>query len=96
MSQGHVIPGARRIWCADDDDTRQPVRAHPDVTDAHRPACAHAEEQQAERAVMRDRSRRANDAAPSPAGEAAREKRDRARRLERVRERVRQLARAGR
>ena len=50
----------------------------------------------ADRVVVHDRYHRIHDAASSPAGEAARERIERTRRLERVRERVRQLARAAR
>jgi len=71
-------------------------RGHTNATEAELAARVRAGDRDADRVVVRDRYPRIHDAAPSPAGEAARERIERTRRLERVRERARQLARAAR
>ena len=59
-------------------------------------AKARAEGRVAQLVVVYDRFHRTHDAARSPAGAAARERLERTRRLARVRERARELARATR
>ena len=63
---------------------------------ARRSDAARAEDRDAQRVVVHDRYHRRHDAARSPAGAAARERLERTRRLARVRERARELARATR
>ncbi len=74
----------------------EPVSEHTSAAGAELAAKARAEDRDAQRDVVHDRYPRAHDAGPSPAGAAARERLERTRRLARVRERARELARAPR
>jgi hypothetical protein len=96
MTEVHVVPDRRTTWRVYDTDAAAPVSEHTNATEAELAARVRAEDCGAERVVVHDRYHRTHDAAPSPAGEAAREQLERTRRLERVRERARQLARAAR
>jgi hypothetical protein len=95
MTEVHVIPGERirRVY---DTGAPEPVSAHTNATEAELAANARAEDRDTQRVVIDDRYHRTHDAARSPAGAAARERLERTRRLARVRERIRELARATR
>src|SRR5256885_1948191 len=95
MTEVHVIPDERTTWRVYDADADAPLSEHTNATEAELAAQARAEDQDAERVVVHDRYHRTHDAPRSPAGVSARERLDRARRLARVRERARQLARRG-
>ena len=92
MTEVQVVPDQRTAWRVYDTDAEAPVSEHTNATEAELAARARG----ADRVVVHDRYHRTHDAAPSPAGQAAREQLERTRRLERVRERVRQLARVAR
>jgi hypothetical protein len=96
MTEVHVVPDERTTWRVYDSDADAPISAHTNATEAELAARARAEDRNAERVVVHDRYHRTHDAAPSPAGHAAREQLERTRRVDRVRERARQLARAAR
>jgi len=97
MTQVHVIsPDERITWSVFDTDADAPTSEQTKATQAELAARVRAGDRDADRVVVHDRYHRTHDAAPSPAGEAARERIERKRRLERVRERARQLARAAR
>jgi len=94
MMDVHVIPDERATWRIYDAGTHEPVSEHTSATDAELAAKARAADRGAQRVVVHDRYHRTHDAAPSPAGAAARERLERTRRLARVRVRARELARA--
>src|SRR3954471_16057965 len=96
MNEVHVIPDERTMWRVYDDDAAAPISEHTNATEAQLAARARAEDRDAERVVVHDRYHRTHEAVSSPAGAAAREQLDRARRLARVRERAKQLVRAAR
>jgi len=96
MTEVHVVPDERTTWRVYDSDADAPISEHTSATEAELAARARAEDLDAERVVVHDRYHRTHDAAPSPAGTAAREQLERTRRLDRVRERARQLARTAR
>jgi hypothetical protein len=96
MTEVHVVADERTTWRVYDSDADAPISEHTNATEAELAARARAEDRNAERIVVHDRYHRTHDAAPSPAGTAAREQLERTRRLDRVRERARQLARAAR
>jgi hypothetical protein len=93
MTEVHVIADERSTWRVYDAGAAEPVSEHTSATDAELAAKARAEDRDAQRVVVHDRYHRVHDAARSPAGAAARERLERARRLARVRERARELAR---
>jgi hypothetical protein len=96
MTEVHVVPDARTTWRVYDTDADAPISEHTNATEAELAARARAEDRNADRVVVHDRYHRTHDAASSPAGEAAREDLERTQRLDRVRERARQLARPAR
>ena len=96
MTEVHVIPDERTTWRVDDTGAPEPVSEHTNANEAELAATARAEDRAAQRVVIHDRYHRTHDAARSPAGAAARERRERTRRLARVRERARELTRATR
>jgi Uncharacterized protein conserved in bacteria (DUF2188) len=96
MTEVHVIPDERTTWRVYDDDAAAPLSEHTSATEAELAARARAEDRDADRVVVHDRYHRTHAAAPTPAGVAAREQLERARRLDRVRERARRLARTAR
>jgi hypothetical protein len=96
MTELHVIPDERTTWRVYEDGASGPLSEHTNATDAEHAALMSADGQDARRVVVHDRYHRTHEAAPSPAGEAAREQLERTRRLDRVRERARQLARTAR
>jgi hypothetical protein len=97
MTDVHVVPDERTtIWRVYDAGAREPVSEHTNATEAELAAKARADERDAQRVVVHDLYHRSHDAAPSPAGAAARERLERTRRLARVRERARELARTPR
>jgi hypothetical protein len=96
MNEVHVIPDERTNWRVYDSDADAPVSEHTNATEAELAARARAEDRNATRVVVHDRYHRTQDATPSPAAAAAGEQRARARRLDRVRERTRQLAQTAR
>jgi hypothetical protein len=96
MTEVHVVSDERAIWRVYDTDADAPISEHTNATEAELAARAQAAGRSAERVVVHDRYHRTHDAASSPAGKAAREQRERTRRLDRARERARQLARAAR
>jgi hypothetical protein len=96
MTEVHVIPDERTTWRVYDTGAPEPVSEHTNATEAELAAKARAEDRDAQRVVVHDRYHRTHDAAPSPAGAAARERLERSRRLARARERARKLARATR
>jgi hypothetical protein len=95
MTEVHVIPD-ERTGRVDDTGAPEPDSEHTTATEAELAAHARAEDRDAPRVVVHDPDHRTHDAAPSPAGAAARERRERTRRLALVRERARKLARATR
>src|SRR3954452_2457085 len=96
MTEVHVVPDERTTWRVYDTDADAPISEHTNATEAELSARARAEDCDAERVVVHDRYHRTHDSAPSPAGEAARERLERTRQLASARERARQLARAAR
>ena len=96
MTEVHVIPDERTTWRVFGPDAKAPLSEHASATEAELAARALAQDRDADRVVVHDRYHRIHDAAPSPAGQAAREQLERTRRLDRVRERARQLARTAR
>jgi hypothetical protein len=96
MNEVHVVPDERSTWRVYDSDADAAVSEHASATEAELAARARAGDGDAARVVVHDRYHRAHEAEPSPAGEAARDQLERGRRLERVRERARKLARAAR
>ena len=94
MTEVHVVPDERTTWRVYDSDADAPISEHTSATEAELAAKARAADRGAQRVVVHDRYHRTHDAAPSPAGAAARERLERTRRLARVRERARELARA--
>jgi hypothetical protein len=96
MTEVHVIPDERTTWRVYDADTAAPLSEHTNATEAELAARAEAEDRNADRVIVHDRYHRTHDAPPSPAGMAARDQLQRTRRLARVRERARQLARTAR
>ena len=96
MTEVHVIPDERTIWRVYDAGAPEPVSEHTNATDAELAAMARAEDRDAQRVVVHDRYHRTHDAALLPAGAAARQRTQRTRRLARVREQARELARATR
>src|SRR5947208_6391362 len=96
MTEVHVVPDQRATWRVYDTDAEAPISEHTNATEAELAARARAEDRGVDRVVVHDRYHRTHDAAPSPAGAAARDQLERTRRLDRVRERARQLARAAR
>ena len=95
MTEVHVIPD-ERTWRVYDTGAPEPDSEHTTATEAELAAKARAEDRDTQRVVIHDRYHRTHDAARSPAGAAARERLERTRRLARVRERARELARATR
>ena len=95
MTEVHVVPDERTRGVYDT-GAPEPDSEHTNATEAELVAKARAEDRDTQRVVIDDRYHRTSDAAPSPAGAAARERLERARRLARVRERARELARATR
>ena len=91
MTEVHVIPD-ERTWRVYDAGAPEPVSEHTNATEAE----LAAKDRDAQRVVIHDRYHRTHDAARSPAAAAARERLERTRRLARVRERARELARATR
>ena len=91
MTEVHVISDerTRRVY---DTGAPEPVSEHTTATEAE----LATKVRDAQRVVVHDRDHRTHDAARSPAGAAARERLERTRRLARVRERIRELARATR
>jgi hypothetical protein len=96
MTDVHVIPDERTTWRVYDADADAPLSEHTNATEAELAAQARAEDRDAERVVVHDRYHRTHDVPRSPAGVSARARLDRARRVARIRERARQLARAAR
>jgi hypothetical protein len=96
VSEVHVIADERTTWRVYDAGAGEPVSEHTSATDAELAARARAQDRDAQRVVVHDRYHRTHDAGASPAGAAARERLERIRRLARVRERARELARATR
>src|SRR3954452_24081134 len=96
MTEVHVVPDEGTTWRVYDSDADAPISEHTYATEAELAARARAEDRNAERIVVHDRYHRTHHAAPSPAGTGPREQLERTRRLDRVRERARQLARAAR
>ena len=96
MTEVHVISDERITWRVYDTDAPGPALEQTNATEAELAAKARAEDRDARRVVVHDRYHRKHDAARSPAGAAARERLERTRRLARVRERARELARATR
>jgi len=96
MTEVHVIPDERTTWRVHGTGAPEPISEHTNATEAELAAKARAEDRDAQRVVVHDRYHRTLDAAPSPPGAAAREPLERTRRLARVRERARALARATR
>ena len=93
MTEVHFIPD-ERSWHLYATGAPEPDSEHTTATEAELAAQGPAEDRDAQRVVIHDRYHRTHDAAPSPAGAAARERQERTRRLARVRERARELARA--
>ena len=96
MTEVHFIPD-ERSWHLYATGAPEPDSEHTTATEAELAAGkARAEDRDAQRVVVDGRYHRRHDAARSPAGAAARERLERTRRLARVRERARELARATR
>ena len=91
MTEVHFVPD-ERTWRAYDTGAPEPDSEHTNASEAE----LAAKHRDAQRVVIHDRYHRTHDAALSPAGAAARERLERTRRLARVRELVRELARATR
>ena len=96
MTEVHVIPDERTTWRVYAPGARTPLSEHTNATEAERAAQALAEDREADRVVVHDRYHRTHDAALSPAGAAALERLERARRLARVRERAGEFDRIAR
>jgi len=96
MSEVHVVPDERSTWRVYDTGADGPISEHTNATEAELAARARAQDRDAERVVIHDRYHRTHEAARSLAGETARERLERTGRLDRVRERARQRARAAR
>ena len=96
MTEVHVVPDQRTTWRVYHSDADAAISEHTNATEAELAARARAEDRNADRVVVHDRYHRTHEAARSPAGQAAREQLERTRRLDRVRERARQLARTAR
>ena len=91
MTEVHVVRDERTLRVYDT-GAPEPVSEHTNATEAEL-AATHRD---AQRVVIHDRYHRTHDAATSPAGAAARQRLERTRRLARVRERARELARSTR
>ena len=91
MAEVHVVRDERprRDY---DAGAPEPDSEHTNATEAE----LAAEVRDSQRVVIHDRYHRRHEAARSPAGASARERLERTRRLARVRERARELARATR
>jgi hypothetical protein len=96
MTEVHVIPDERTTWRVYGTGAPEQISEHTNAAEAELAAKARAEDRDARRVVVHDRYHRTHDAAPSPARAAAGERLERTRRLARVRERARALARATR
>lgn len=82
MTELHIAPHDRTAtWRLYGADANTPRSEHNSATDAESAARAVADERRAERIIVHDRYHRTHDAAPSPAQLAAREQRERTRRI---------------